>query len=127
MMTMVIKKTKGTKKYVIKRKRKFNNYKDCLLNNEIISKSHQKLKSKAHNVYTEELDNIARNSNDDKRLQTFDNITSYPYCANFGKVCNCWMQYLNAIFKYKIINFDDVTNKNKIEHNPKWPCILDHS
>ena len=86
---MVIKKTKGTKKYVIKRKRKFNNYKDCLLNNEIISKSHQKLKSKAHNVYTEELDNIARNSDDDKRLQTFDNITSYPYCANFGKVCNC--------------------------------------
>ena len=30
------KKAKGTKKCVIKRKRKFNDYKDCLLNNSII-------------------------------------------------------------------------------------------
>ena len=26
----------------------------------------------------------------------------------------------------KIINFDDYTNENKIEHNPKWPYIPDH-
>ena len=26
-------------------------------------------------------------SNDDKRLQTFDRITSYPYGASAGKVC----------------------------------------
>ena len=29
------KKAKGTKKLVIKRRLKFNDYKDCLLNNEI--------------------------------------------------------------------------------------------
>ena len=23
-------------------------------------------------------------------------------------------------------NFDDVTNENKTEHNPKWPYIPDH-
>ena len=28
--------------------------------------------------------------------------------------------------KYKMINLDDYTNKNKAEHNPKWPYILDH-
>ena len=28
---------------------------------------------------------------------------------------------------YKIINFDDYTNENKTEHNPKWSCIPDHS
>ena len=28
--------------------------------------------------------------------------------------------------KYKMINFDDYTNENKAEHNPKWPYILDH-
>ena len=25
-----------------------------------------------------------------------------------------------------MINFDDVTNENKIEHNSKWPYIPDH-
>ena len=33
------KKAKGTKKCVIKQRLKFNDYKDCLLNNEIILKS----------------------------------------------------------------------------------------
>ena len=33
------KKVKGTKKCVIKRTRKFSNYKNCLLNNEIVLKS----------------------------------------------------------------------------------------
>ena len=28
--------------------------------------------------------------------------------------------------KYKLINFDDVTNENKIKHNPKLPYVLDH-
>ena len=30
------------------------------------------------------------------------------------------------ISKYKIINFDDVTNENKTEHSPKWPYTPDH-
>ena len=52
------KKGKGTKKCVIKLRRTFNNYKDCLLNNEIILKSQQRFKSEAHNVYTEEISKI---------------------------------------------------------------------
>ena len=27
---------------------------------------------------------------------------------------------------YKMINFDDYTNENIIEYNPKWPYIPDH-
>ena len=27
---------------------------------------------------------------------------------------------------YKMINFDDYTSENIIEHNPKWPYIPDH-
>ena len=69
-------KAKGTKKCVIKRILKFNDSKDCLLKNEIILKSQQRFKSEAHNVYTEEINKIALSSNDDKRLQTFDRITS---------------------------------------------------
>ena len=46
MIVIVIKKVKETKKYVIKQRLKFNDYKDCLLNNEIILKSQQNLKLK---------------------------------------------------------------------------------
>ena len=83
-------------KGVIKRRLKFNDYKNCLLNDEIILKSQQILKSEAHNVYTEEINNIALSSNDDKRLQTFDRITSYPYGASVGKVCKTeLLEYVN--------------------------------
>ena len=58
---------------------KFNAYKNCLLNDEIILKSRQRFKSEAPNVYTEEINKIAVSSNNDKRFQTFDIITSYPY------------------------------------------------
>ena len=64
---------------------KINDYKDCLLNNEIILKSQQRFKSERHDVYTEEINKIALNSNDDKILQTFDRTTSYPYGASAGK------------------------------------------
>ena len=73
------KKAKGTKKCVIKRRLKFNDYKNCLLSNEIILKSQQRFTSEAHNVYTAEINKIALSSNDDKRLQTLDRITTCPY------------------------------------------------
>ena len=66
---------------------KFSDYKDCLLNNEIMLKSQQRFKSEKHDVYTEEVNKIALSSNDDKRLQSFDKITSYSYGTSAGKVC----------------------------------------
>ena len=73
------KKAKGTKKCVIKRKLMFKNYKGCLFNGEVILKSQQRFKSDHHKVYTEEVNKIALSSDDDKRLQTFDRVTTYPY------------------------------------------------
>ena len=81
------KKAKGAKKCVIKKVLKFNDYKDCLLNNKIIIKSQQRFKSEKHNVYTEDANKIALSSNDDKRLQTYDRIIPYPYGTSAGKVC----------------------------------------
>ena len=46
-----------------------------------------KFKSDHHDVYKEEVNKIALNSNDDKRLQTFDRATTYPYGINAFKVC----------------------------------------
>ena len=73
------KKTKGTKKCVVKRMIKFNDYKNCLIYDEVVLKSQQKFKSKGHNVHTENINEIALSSNDDKRLTASDKITSYPY------------------------------------------------
>ena len=73
------KKAKGTKKCVIKRMIKFNDYKNCLLNVEVVLESQQRFKSKGHDVYTENINKVALSSNDDKTLKTSDKITSYPY------------------------------------------------
>ena len=48
-------KAKGTKKCVIKRIPKFNDYEDCISNNKILLKSQQRLKSDEHNVYIEQI------------------------------------------------------------------------
>ena len=50
-------------------------------------KSQQRFNNERYDVYTEEIDKIALSSNDDKRLHTFDRITSYPYGISAGKVC----------------------------------------
>ena len=73
------KKAKGTKKCIIKKMIKFNDYKKCLLNDEVIFKSQQKFISKKHDVYTVKINKKALSSNDDKRIVSSDKITSYPY------------------------------------------------
>ena len=72
------KKAKGTKKCIIKKMIKFNDYKKCLLNGEIILKSQQRFLSNKHDVYTENVNKRAL-SNDDKRIVLSNKITSYPY------------------------------------------------
>ena len=82
---------KKNKKCVIKRKLRHQNYKICVLNNEVILKSPQKLKVEAHTVYTEEINKVALSSNDDKRLLyyiiIYHRLTSCPYRTGAGKVC----------------------------------------
>ena len=78
---------RGTKKCVIKQNLIFKNFEDCLINNKNVYRSQQRFKSYNHDVYTEEVNKIALSSNDDKRLQTFDRITTYPYGADVFKVC----------------------------------------
>ena len=66
----------------------FENYRDSLFNKKIIMRSQLRFKSDHHNIYTEEINKIALNSsNDDKRLQTFDGITTYPIGTNVFKRC----------------------------------------
>ena len=60
------------------------------------SNQNKDLKVKKWSVYIEQINKIALSSNDDKRLQTFDKITTYPYGANAFEVCESEM-----LSKYK--------------------------
>ena len=99
-----VKKSKGTKKCVINRKLMFENYKDCLFNGEAILKSQQRFKSDHHKVYTEEVNKIALSSDDDKRLQTFNRVTTYPYGSPAVKVCENEMMLVRDFFVEKYID-----------------------
>ena len=81
------KKAKGTKKCVIKNELMLQDYKNSLFNDEVIRKSQLRFKSDFHDVYTEKINKIALSSNNDKRIQTFDKITAYPYRMSVFKIC----------------------------------------
>ena len=85
---MMVKKLKENKKAkgpkcVIENELMLQDYKNSLFNDKVIQKSQLRFKSDCHDVYTEKINKIALSSNDDKRIQTFDKITTYPY----GTVC----------------------------------------
>ena len=107
-MVVKIKKQKA-QKCVIKRKLKFENYKNCLeatqlekkinhlekniidihrirenqkeliRNNNSILNTQQRFKRERHNVFTEEINKIALRSNDNKRMHPIDSIEIYAY------------------------------------------------
>ena len=81
------KKAKETKKCVIIKVLKFNDYQDCLLNNEIILKPQQRLKSEAHNIYTEKINTTALSSNYNKRYLDFDGTHAHLLGTNAFIVC----------------------------------------
>ena len=78
-----MKKAKGTKKCVIKKMLKFEDYKKCLLDDKVILKSQQRFKSENHEVYTEDVNKIALRNDDDKSIVSPDKISSYPYGYTF--------------------------------------------
>ena len=74
----------------------FEDYKDSLFNSNIILRSQLRFKSDLHIVYKEEINKIAIRSNDHKRLQTHDRITTYPYGTNAFKVCESEMMAMKT-------------------------------
>ena len=86
-----MKKAKSTKKCIAKREITIKNYADALFNDEVIVRSQQKFRSDHHRVYNEEVNKIALSSNDDKRIQKFDKVTTFSYGTNVFKVCESEM------------------------------------
>ena len=94
---IINKKAKGTKKCVIKKEILFNNYVDSLFKNEVLLRSQHRFRSDHHNVYTKEVKKIALSSNDDKKIQTFYKVTTYPYGTNVFAVCKNEMLLKNKV------------------------------
>ena len=110
------KKAKGIKKCVIRRKTMFENYTDCLFNDKIKLKLQQAFRSNHHNVYTEEINKIALNSSDDKRLQTLNRVTTYPQETIVFKVCKSEMIIVRD-FLLKITEIVHFMMKSYYNHN----------
>ena len=110
----------------------FQNFKDCWSNNKNVYRIQQRFKSYNHDVHTEKVNKTALSANDDKRLQTYVKITTYPFGTNAFKVCESEMLTVKDLFlaklqwNTKMINFDDYVNENKTKHNKNWPYIPDH-
>ena len=105
------KKANGKKKCVIKRKLKFQDYKNCLRATQIeniknylekkeidvdclkedknkrILKKQQRFKSERHNVFTEEINKIGLSSNDDKRIQSINSIETHAHGTSKNLIC----------------------------------------
>ena len=113
------KKSKGTKKCVIKRKLRFEHYENCLdatqLENEIkhlekkknkidvdshtedyqglkknkklILKTQQWFKSERHIFFTEKVNKVVLNANDDKRTHSINLVETYAYGMRKDLIC----------------------------------------
>ena len=122
------KKEKGTHKICHKGNLKFENYKNCLeatqlqnkinhlektkinidslknhkqfkTNNKSILKHIKKFKSERHHAITEQINKIALNSNENKRMQLIDFIEIYPYKTSKGLVNEIEVIKCNNIVK----------------------------
>ena len=82
----------------------FENYTDSLFNDKIILKWQQRFKSNHHKKNTDEVYKIPLSSSDNKRLQTFDKITTYPHGTNAFKVCESEMIIVKDLFVEKYVN-----------------------
>ena len=70
------KKCKGIKKCVVKKTLMFEDYKACLFNSNIIYRSQLMFRSMKHEIYIIEVNKIALNRDDDKRISKRDVIST---------------------------------------------------
>ena len=64
-----------------------------------ILKTQQRFKSEKHNVFSEEINEIALSSHDDKRMQSIDSIEKYAYGMSKDLVCKKEEVKCNNIIK----------------------------
>ena len=73
------KKCKGIKKCVIKKTLTFEDYKNCLLNPTTVYRSQLMFRLSKHEVHTIEVNKVALNRDDDKRIAKRDGISTLAH------------------------------------------------
>ena len=101
----VDKRARGTNKWVTKKSRSFDLYQKCLFNNETVHCVQHRMKSTPSCIDTIKMNKIAL-KNYDKRLWSFNGITTYPYGTSAFKIC-----HEELIIKHTIVSYLD-TRKN---------------
>ena len=79
----------------------------------------QRFRSDHHRIYTEKVNKTELSSNDDKRIQTYDKITTYRYGSHIFKICENEMLLKNK--------FDDTLNKKAQVPKNESQVIRDES
>ena len=113
----VDKKARGTNKLVTKKSLSFDLYKKCLFNNETVKCIQHRIKSTPSCIDTVKMNKIALKNYDNKRLRSFNGITTYPYGTSAFKVC-----HEELIIKHVIVSYLD-TRKNQVCHNKQYILI----
>ena len=101
------KKCKGIKKCVVKKTLTFEDYKACLLNSDMTYRSQLMFRLSKYEVHTIEVNKVALNRDDDKRISKRDGISTLARrhkslsweprkiglkCLNFGIQSQVWVQ-----------------------------------
>ena len=91
------KKARGTSRAVTKKTLSFDHYKKCLFNNEIVKCTQYSIKSTPPSAETVQINKIALKNNDNKRLRSFNGITTFRYGTSAFKVCAAELEVKFAI------------------------------
>ena len=94
------KKGRGRSKAVAKETLSFDHYKKCLFNNETVKCIQHRIKSTPFSVDTVQINKIALKNSDDKRLRSFNGITTYPYGTSAFMVCIEELKMKEALATY---------------------------
>ena len=81
------KRARGTSKAVTKKTLSFDHYKKCLFNNETVKSIQHRIKSTRYSVDTVQINRVALKNNDNKRLRSYNSVTTFPYGTSAFKVC----------------------------------------
>ena len=73
------KKCKGIKKCIVKKTLTFENYKACLFNSEMTYRSQLMFRSIKHKIFMLEVNKVALNRDDDKRISRKDGISTLAH------------------------------------------------
>ena len=89
------KKCKGIKKCIVKKTLDFDDYKKCLFEpvGASIYRSQVMFRNEKHGVHTVEVNKVAINSNDDKRIDKKDGVSTLARCHK----SLCWNPLLGEV------------------------------